>query len=148
MFNLWCNNETEILSYWWHFHHWLHWRLSCWQLPLQPVLKMSSKWHFYFSESYFLSIPSGHWWSDSYYECLLWLYPAPILPTRPHNLAWRLHAQDSVECSNCLIPYIIRSCHYSLHEIYSKCLVGNELFNFKYLHEKPLFVSDLCVPLS
>ena len=35
------------------FHHWLHWKLSEWQLPLQPVMKISSKWHFCFSEAIF-----------------------------------------------------------------------------------------------
>ena len=38
-------------SFWWNFHHWLHWKLSKWQLPVQPVIKISSKWrHFRFSE--------------------------------------------------------------------------------------------------
>ena len=35
----------------WNFRHWLHWKLSEWQLPVQPVTKISSKWwHFRFSE--------------------------------------------------------------------------------------------------
>ena len=30
-----------------NFNHWLHWKLSFWQLPVQPVIKISSKWrHF------------------------------------------------------------------------------------------------------
>ena len=38
-------------SFWWNFHHWLHWKLSKWQLPVQPVIKISSKWrHFRFSD--------------------------------------------------------------------------------------------------
>ena len=38
-------------SFWWHFHHWLHWKLSFWQLPVQLVMKISSKWqHFRFSD--------------------------------------------------------------------------------------------------
>ena len=42
--------ETEMSSFWWNFHHWLHWKLSKWQLPVQPVMKISSKWrHFRFS---------------------------------------------------------------------------------------------------
>ena len=46
------NTETEMSSFWWNFHHWLHWKLSKWQLPVQPVMKISSKWrHFRFSES-------------------------------------------------------------------------------------------------
>ena len=45
------NTETEMSSFWWNFHHWLHWKLSKWQLPVQPVIKISSKWrHFRFSE--------------------------------------------------------------------------------------------------
>ena len=34
----------DNLSFWRNFHHWLHWKLSFWQLPVQPVMKMSSKW--------------------------------------------------------------------------------------------------------
>ena len=34
----------------WNVHHWLHWKLSKWQLPVQPVMKNLSKWrHFCFS---------------------------------------------------------------------------------------------------
>ena len=41
--------ETEISSFWWNFHHWLHWKLSFWQFPVQSVMKISSKWqHFCF----------------------------------------------------------------------------------------------------
>ena len=39
--------ETEMTSFWWNFHHWLHRKLSYWQLSVQPVMKISSKWqHF------------------------------------------------------------------------------------------------------
>ena len=42
--------ETEMLSFWWNFNHWLHRKLSFWQLSVQPVMKISSKWrHFCFS---------------------------------------------------------------------------------------------------
>ena len=42
--------ETEMLSFWWNFHHWLHWKLSRRQLPMQSVMKISSRWrHFRFS---------------------------------------------------------------------------------------------------
>ena len=45
----WQYTETEM-SFWWNFHHWLHWKLSKWQLPVQPVMKILSKWqHFRFS---------------------------------------------------------------------------------------------------
>ena len=43
--------ETKMLSFWRNFHHWLHWKLSFWQLSVQPVMKISSKWrHFRFSD--------------------------------------------------------------------------------------------------
>ena len=45
------NTETKMSSFWRNFNHWLHWKLSFWQLPVQPVMKISSKWrHFRFSE--------------------------------------------------------------------------------------------------
>ena len=42
--------EMGRSSLWWNFNHWLHWKLSKWQLPVQPVMKISSKWHFQFSD--------------------------------------------------------------------------------------------------
>ena len=42
--------ESKMSSFWWNLHHWLHWKLSKWQLSVQPVMKISSKWqHFRFS---------------------------------------------------------------------------------------------------
>ena len=35
--NLVAIPETEMLSFWRHFHHWLYHKLSKWQLPLQSV---------------------------------------------------------------------------------------------------------------
>ena len=32
-------------TFWQNFHHWLHWKLSFWQLPVQPVMKILSKLH-------------------------------------------------------------------------------------------------------
>ena len=44
------DTETKMSSFWRNFNHWLHWKLSFWQLPVQPVMKISSKWkHFRFS---------------------------------------------------------------------------------------------------
>ena len=44
------HTETKMSSFWRNFNHWLHWKLSFWQLPVQPVMKISSKWrHFRFS---------------------------------------------------------------------------------------------------
>ena len=37
---------TQMLSLWWNCHHWLHWKLSKWQLPVQPAMTISSKWYF------------------------------------------------------------------------------------------------------
>ena len=46
--------ETEMSSFWWNFHHWLHWKLSKWQLPVQLMIKISSKSrHFRFSGDHF-----------------------------------------------------------------------------------------------
>ena len=43
-------SEIEMLSFWWNFHHCLHWKLSEWQLLVQPMMKISSKWwHLCFS---------------------------------------------------------------------------------------------------
>ena len=36
--------ETKISSFWQNFHHWSHWKMSFWQLPAKPVMKLSSKW--------------------------------------------------------------------------------------------------------
>ena len=42
-----ASRVTEMLSFWWNFRHWLHWMMSKGQLPVQPVIKISSKWrHF------------------------------------------------------------------------------------------------------
>ena len=47
--------ETKMSSFWRNFNHWLHWKLSFWQLPVQPVMKISSKWrHFRFSEPFII----------------------------------------------------------------------------------------------
>ena len=62
------NTETKMSSFWRNFNHWLHWKLSFWQLPVQPVTKISSKWrHFRFSECHWNLFPSAqltisqHW---------------------------------------------------------------------------------------
>ena len=48
--------ETKMSSFWWNLYHWLHRKLSKWQLSVQPVMKLSSKWwHFRFSEIYYRS---------------------------------------------------------------------------------------------
>ena len=32
------------MSFWGNFHHWLHRKLSLWQLQVQPVMKITSNW--------------------------------------------------------------------------------------------------------
>ena len=32
------------MSFWRNFTHWLHWKLSFWQFPVQPMIKFSSNW--------------------------------------------------------------------------------------------------------
>ena len=57
------DTETEMLSFWWNFNHWLHRKLSFWQLSVQPVIKISSKWrHFCFSgyDRYYYEIVNVH----------------------------------------------------------------------------------------
>ena len=47
------NFAMEMSSFWYNFHHRLHWKLSFWQLPEQPVMKISSKWqHLCFNGTY------------------------------------------------------------------------------------------------
>ena len=35
------------MSFWQNFRHCLHWKLSLWQLPVQSVMKISSKWRLF-----------------------------------------------------------------------------------------------------
>ena len=54
--------ETEMSSFWRNFHHWLHRKLSKWQLSVQSMIKISSKWqHFRFSELRRTAGGSAHW---------------------------------------------------------------------------------------
>ena len=43
------STATEILC-WRNLRHWLHWKLSKWQLPVRPLAKFSSLQHFLFCE--------------------------------------------------------------------------------------------------
>ena len=74
--------ETKMSSFWWNFHHWLHWKLSKWQLPVQPVIKISSKWrHFRFRtlkrkclhfDEIFITGFTGSCQNDNF-QCSQWL---------------------------------------------------------------------------
>ena len=47
--------EAEMSTFWLDFLHWLLWKLSKWQLPVQLATKIFSKWrHFHFSVSVFI----------------------------------------------------------------------------------------------
>ena len=58
--------EANILSFWWYFHLWLHWKLSFRQLPVQSVKKMSSKRrHNNFNEEGW-NDAENNWWKFSW----------------------------------------------------------------------------------
>ena len=63
--------EMEMSPFWWNFHHWLHWKLSKWQLPVQPAMKISWKWqHFHFSVPVRMSLLhlNSFWPSDGIWQ--------------------------------------------------------------------------------
>ena len=39
---------TEMSSFWRTFRHWVHRKLSFWQLSMHPMIKISSKWQYFF----------------------------------------------------------------------------------------------------
>ena len=60
-------------SFWWNSHHWLHWKLSKWQLPVQSVMKISSKWrHFCFSVSNIYLNESWNTISSQHNKICIW----------------------------------------------------------------------------
>ena len=93
--------EKKMSSFWRYFHHWLHWKLSFWQLPVQPVMKISSKWNFRFSDPTdklpnkycrWRHCPSMLHWSHQYASCrscqekaLFHTHTRIILCVRPAN---------------------------------------------------------------
>ena len=53
-----CTFETEIsFIIWWYFRDRLHLKLSFRQLSVQPVNKISSRWHFCFSDHCPFDVP-------------------------------------------------------------------------------------------
>ena len=42
------STETEMSSFWWNLHHWLHLKLSKWRYPVRTMMKISSKRYFRF----------------------------------------------------------------------------------------------------
>ena len=56
--------ETKMLSFWLNFHHWLRWNLSKRQLPVQAVVKISSKRYFHFSDMRIPVVEKGPWYGS------------------------------------------------------------------------------------
>ena len=69
--------EREMSSFWWNFHHWLHWKLSFCELPVQSVTKIPSKWQYFCFSVYYqlISKPDNKAaaaaWPDPYVCALL-----------------------------------------------------------------------------
>ena len=55
--------ETERWSCWRICYHWLHWKLSFWQLPVQPVITNASTWRLFR-----FSIHAHMWWPTQGWE--------------------------------------------------------------------------------
>ena len=73
--------ETEMSSFWRNFRHWRHWKLSFWQLSVQPVMKISSKWwHFHFCV---IAKPGN--------KTATVPWPDPYLVTHTHYTYWILN---------------------------------------------------------
>ena len=80
-------------SFWWKFHHWLHRKLSFWQLSVQPVMKISSKWwHFRFSELNHINVilqwKRRRKWCDQPRHRLLGCYWGYHSPDQYEGLFW------------------------------------------------------------
>ena len=102
--------EIRMLSFWWNFHHWLHWKLSKWQLPVQSVLKISSKWQ------HFLSM-----------ECLLWVFWEKIY----HILTTLFSCDRQCRLPTRITLHVIWNSLYRLQftiEVYSVWLLFTEAF--------------------
>ena len=62
------HTETEISSFCQNFHHWLQRKLSKWQLAVQLMKKIWSKWHFLFNknilDTMWLIGETTQWWRN------------------------------------------------------------------------------------
>ena len=88
--------ETEMLSFWWNFNHWLHRKLSFWQLSVQPVMKISSKWrHFCFSDMYIRELGYRRWWPVA---CSVSWTSDILIINRIHknNLRWNMDQSTQI----------------------------------------------------
>ena len=85
------------LSIWENFHHWLHWKLSKRQLPVQPVMKIALKeWRLCFSiGSHFVVF----WWGG---EWLISLMISEPLYRFADMRQWSNHGEDMGQLIICL----------------------------------------------
>ena len=95
------NTETKMSSFWRNFNHWLHWKLSFWQLPVQPVMKISSKWrHSRFSEIEGVSSPGiyCHWLDLSSFQFLESFLVTNDNLSMGFNKNWNSHFFSAIWC--------------------------------------------------
>ena len=71
--------EIHVSLFWGNIRHWLHRKLSFWQLPVQPVNGISSAWHFHFQSFDWQCLATNRWQCDTWTN-----YVTFIL----HNLWW------------------------------------------------------------
>ena len=111
------NTETKMLaSIWRHFCHWLYLKLSFWQLSVQPVMKISSKWqHFRFDvrplEWLFLHLMRRWWWSCHICRC-----PSGLVGPHPWNCRGPSTAlsASNIFCKRSWKGHSVGTCCYSV----------------------------------
>ena len=79
--------KTEMWSFWRNYHHWLHWKLSKRQLPVQPMMVISSKWQDFRVAAVFFKFYSlthqdlvTRWWTESPLVQVAYSAPTRQLP--------------------------------------------------------------------
>ena len=106
-------------SFWRNFHHWLHRKLSKWQLSVQSVIKISSKWqHFRFSVKVMFMHCCCVFLHQSVdihvdVECTLTLYLM--------NFSWYIKMQTFIDTGMAHIFEIIPRGTQFVHPAYSQC---------------------------
>ena len=74
-----ASTETEMLSFWRNCHHWLHWKLSIWQLPVQPVVKVSKNDNISVSVNNQWCVKCVHAMTSSWN--IFFLFPSGLFPS-------------------------------------------------------------------
>ena len=96
--SLYYTLDTETkMSFWRNFHHWLHWKLSFWQLPVQPVMNISSKWRLFRF--------SGWEQKENFIEFEIWWKTVREMGPRCRFENWGILIDFSLNC------IIFRSCN-------------------------------------